>query len=132
MGYIINNSLFSAHRKIFNLEEELEVKRKMSWQTYVDDHLMCEIEGNHLTSAAIIGHDGGVWAQSATFPAVLTCFHTPSSCFQFPILWSFSGISLRSVLDWHEIRPVRLDVAEQSADLRRPDSVKNGYWCKFW
>ncbi|KAF3659859.1 Cell division control protein 2 -like protein [Capsicum annuum] len=40
----------------------------MSWQTYVDDHLMCEIEGNRLTSAAIIGQDGSVWAQSATFP----------------------------------------------------------------
>lgn len=42
----------------------------MSWQTYVDDHLMCEIEGNHLTSAAIIGQDGSVWAQSANFPQV--------------------------------------------------------------
>ncbi|CAL5388864.1 unnamed protein product [Camellia sinensis] len=31
---------------------------KMSWQTYVDDHLMCDIEGNHLTSTAILGHDG--------------------------------------------------------------------------
>nr|POE72694.1 profilin-1 [Quercus suber] len=40
----------------------------MSWQTYVDDHLMCEIEGNHLAAAAIIGHDGSVWAQSSTFP----------------------------------------------------------------
>ncbi|AQL00687.1 Profilin-1 [Zea mays] len=36
----------------------------MSWQTYVDEHLMCEIEGHHLTSAAIVGHDGAVWAQS--------------------------------------------------------------------
>lgn len=42
----------------------------MSWQSYVDDHLMCEIDGNHLTSAAIIGHDGAVWAQSANFPQV--------------------------------------------------------------
>ena len=42
----------------------------MSWQTYVDEHLMCEIEGHHLTSAAIIGHDGTVWAQSAAFPSV--------------------------------------------------------------
>ncbi|TVU35168.1 hypothetical protein EJB05_17045 [Eragrostis curvula] len=42
---------------------------KMSWQTYVDDHLMCEIEGHHLTSAAIIGHDGTVWAQSTAFPS---------------------------------------------------------------
>lgn len=47
---------------------------KMSWQTYVDDHLMCEIEGNHLTSAAIIGHDGSVWAQSSSFPQVIAVF----------------------------------------------------------
>ncbi|XP_015613794.2 profilin-A-like [Oryza sativa Japonica Group] len=43
-------------------------RAKMSWQTYVDEHLMCEIEGHHLTSAAIVGHDGTVWAQSAAFP----------------------------------------------------------------
>ncbi|XP_017983788.1 PREDICTED: profilin-1 isoform X1 [Theobroma cacao] len=40
----------------------------MSWQTYVDDHLMCEIEGNHLSAAAIIGQEGSVWAQSSNFP----------------------------------------------------------------
>ncbi|KAL5174489.1 Profilin-1 [Glycine soja] len=40
----------------------------MSWQAYVDDHLLCEIEGNHLTHAAIIGQDGSVWAQSTNFP----------------------------------------------------------------
>ncbi|PWA13792.1 Profilin [Artemisia annua] len=42
----------------------------MSWQTYVDDHLMCDIEGTgqHLTSAAIFGTDGTVWAKSASFP----------------------------------------------------------------
>ncbi|MBA0794145.1 hypothetical protein Gohar_018497, partial [Gossypium harknessii] len=41
----------------------------MSWQTYVDDHLMCEIEnGHHLSSAAILGLDGSVWAQSSAFP----------------------------------------------------------------
>lgn len=45
----------------------------MSWQTYVDDHLMCQTEegGPQLSSAAIIGHDGAVWAQSASFPQVL-------------------------------------------------------------
>lgn len=46
----------------------------MSWQTYVDDHLMCEIEGNHLTSAAIVGHDASVWAQSSKFPQVIAFF----------------------------------------------------------
>ncbi|PQP92883.1 profilin [Prunus yedoensis var. nudiflora] len=40
----------------------------MSWQAYVDDHLMCDIEGQHLTAAAIVGHDGSVWAQSSSFP----------------------------------------------------------------
>ena len=45
----------------------------MSWQTYVDEHLMCEIEGQgqHLSAAAIIGHDGSVWAQSTNFPQVI-------------------------------------------------------------
>ncbi|GFP83893.1 profilin-a [Phtheirospermum japonicum] len=42
----------------------------MSWQTYVDEHLMCEVEGAHLTAAAIIGLDGSVWAQSAAFPQI--------------------------------------------------------------
>nr|Q9SNW5.1 RecName: Full=Profilin-3 [Lilium longiflorum]AAF08304.1 profilin 3 [Lilium longiflorum] len=42
----------------------------MSWQTYVDEHLMCEIDGQHLTAAAIIGHEGGIWAQSDSFPQV--------------------------------------------------------------
>ncbi|KAI8531027.1 hypothetical protein RHMOL_Rhmol11G0105900 [Rhododendron molle] len=40
----------------------------MSWQSYVDEQLMYEIEGNTLTSAAILGQDGSVWAQSASFP----------------------------------------------------------------
>nr|AFK38637.1 unknown [Lotus japonicus] len=42
----------------------------MSWQTYVDDHLMCDIDatGHFLSSAAIVGHDGSIWAQSANFP----------------------------------------------------------------
>ncbi|KMZ59291.1 Profilin-6 [Zostera marina] len=40
----------------------------MSWQAYVDDNMMMELEGNCLTSAAILGHDGSVWAQSESFP----------------------------------------------------------------
>ena len=45
----------------------------MSWQTYVDDHLMCDIEGTgqHLTAAAILGLDGTVWAKSDKFPEVI-------------------------------------------------------------
>jgi profilin len=41
----------------------------MSWQTYIDDHLMVELpHGGQLESAAILGLDGGVWAQSSNFP----------------------------------------------------------------
>ncbi|KAJ0250885.1 Profilin-2 [Hirschfeldia incana] len=40
----------------------------MLWQCYVDDHLMCDVEGNHLTSAAILSQDGNVLAQSLNFP----------------------------------------------------------------
>nr|XP_010925517.1 profilin-1 [Elaeis guineensis] len=68
-----------------NAEEEEE--EKMSWQNYVDDHLMCEIEGNRLSAAAIVGHDGFVWAQSDTFPqfkpeeivAIMNDFNEPGS-----------------------------------------------------
>ncbi|OEL28872.1 Profilin [Dichanthelium oligosanthes] len=42
----------------------------MSWQTYVDEHLLCDIDGQRLTAAAILGHDGAVWAQSDGFPQV--------------------------------------------------------------
>ncbi|KAK8948734.1 hypothetical protein KSP39_PZI005786 [Platanthera zijinensis] len=40
----------------------------MSWQTYVDEQLMCDIDGHRLAAAAIIGLDGNVWAQSESFP----------------------------------------------------------------
>ncbi|KAK8535425.1 hypothetical protein V6N13_081556 [Hibiscus sabdariffa] len=43
----------------------------MSWQTYVDEHLMAEIDGQqgqHLAAGAIVGHDGSIWAKSSKFP----------------------------------------------------------------
>ena len=43
----------------------------MSWQSYVDDHLLCDLPGGgQLSAAAILGEDGGVWAQSENFPTV--------------------------------------------------------------
>ncbi len=41
-------------------------------QEYVDKNLMCPLdsEGATLQSAALVGHDGGVWAQSEAFPAI--------------------------------------------------------------
>ncbi|XP_051147996.1 profilin-A-like [Andrographis paniculata] len=40
----------------------------MSWQSYIDEHLMCDVDSARLTSAAIIGLDGNVWARSNSFP----------------------------------------------------------------
>ncbi|PNH13013.1 Profilin-2 [Tetrabaena socialis] len=44
----------------------------MSWDAYISDNLMVPLdqEGTTLTSAAIVGHDGGVWAKSAEFPFI--------------------------------------------------------------
>lgn len=43
-----------------------------SAQAYVDQNLMCPVDPvlRTLSSAALLGHDGSVWAQSPTFPAV--------------------------------------------------------------
>ncbi|GAQ78249.1 Profilin [Klebsormidium nitens] len=44
----------------------------MSWQSYVDDHLLCQLpSGNQLRHAAIYGQDGSLWAESAEFPKIL-------------------------------------------------------------
>ncbi|CAL4978340.1 unnamed protein product [Urochloa decumbens] len=59
----------------------------MSWQAYVDDHLLCDIDGQRLAAAAILGHDGAVWAQSDAFPqvkpeeitAIMNDFNEPGS-----------------------------------------------------
>lgn len=41
----------------------------MSWETYITDHLMVPLpNGKTLTHAAIVGHDGGVWAKDDGFP----------------------------------------------------------------
>lgn len=46
----------------------------MSWQQYVDSNLMCAVdaEGRTLSSAALAGQDGSVWAKSAAFPENFT------------------------------------------------------------
>ncbi|KAK8698400.1 hypothetical protein V6N13_114520 [Hibiscus sabdariffa] len=81
----------------------------MSWQEYVDDHLMCEIEGNHLSAAAIVGNEGSVWAQSVTFPklkpeemyAIMNDFAKPGSLAQTGSLRSSAIISSNRVIDSH-------------------------------
>lgn len=45
----------------------------MSWQAYVDDHL---VASGFVTKAAIHGHAGGVWATSAGFNVSSTLTHS--------------------------------------------------------
>lgn len=49
-----------------------EKKEEMSWQTYADEHLMCDIHcvGQHLTAAAIVGHDGSVLSGPRALPSL--------------------------------------------------------------
>ena len=42
----------------------------MSWESYVE-HLMVDLpNGGKLTTAGLVGQDGGVWAAAPDFPAV--------------------------------------------------------------
>ncbi len=43
----------------------------MSWQPYIDDHLLAELpHGGQIEHAAIVSHSGDVWAQSPNFPEI--------------------------------------------------------------
>jgi|Transcript_5346 profilin len=43
----------------------------MSWQAYVDDHLLGELpNGGEVTKAAIFSHEGDLWAGSPGFPTI--------------------------------------------------------------
>ncbi|MFE9783267.1 profilin [Streptomyces sp. NPDC005775] len=57
----------------------------MSWQTYVDEHL---VKSGACTAGAIIGFDGTTWAQSAGFAlkvgegqAIVALFQNPADVF---------------------------------------------------
>ena len=51
----------------------------MSWQAYVDDHLMCQLpSGGQLQHAAIWGQDGGVWAQVGAGRAAAAALMPPA------------------------------------------------------
>ncbi|PSS07388.1 Profilin-4 like [Actinidia chinensis var. chinensis] len=64
---ILSIAPIRRERERENQKQEInETISKMSWQTYVDDHLMCDIEGNLLSAAAILGHDGNFKPEEIT------------------------------------------------------------------
>lgn len=82
---------------------------KMSWQTYVDEHLMCDIDGNgqHLAAAAIVGHDGSPWAKSASFPQVRPHYQQYSIYHIYPFVFEWllsSGCSMSKAVIYNVIR----------------------------
>ena len=67
----------------------------MSWQSYVDDHLLVELPGGgQLTHAAILGEDGGVWAQSPEFPTVSEAQVSSINQVSVQLFWQCSTSSL--------------------------------------
>lgn len=65
----------------------------MAWDAYISQNLMAPLDaaGNTLSSAAILGLDGGVWAQSADFPAPATDAETNT------LLTAFDDTAVTSV-----------------------------------
>ncbi|XP_042441295.1 profilin-3-like [Zingiber officinale] len=59
---IEKHNYYNSYKRLRAREE------RRSWQTYVDAHLLGDIDGHQVKAAAILGHDGSVWAQSTAFP----------------------------------------------------------------
>ena len=74
-------------------------RSKMSWQSYIDDQLMYEVDGQHLKAAAIVGNDGSVWAQSSEFPQVfLYCLIKFSCGMEYFYFYSFIFYQFHAIL----------------------------------
>ena len=63
----------------------------MSWQAYVDDHLVATGQVKH---AAIIGHDGSIWAKSAAFPGAANEVKNIATNFSSPGTFQAGGLHL--------------------------------------
>ncbi|MQM11146.1 hypothetical protein Taro_044052 [Colocasia esculenta] len=88
----------------------------MSWQPYVDEHLMCELEGGQtLRAAAIVGHDGSVWAQSKSFPQICITENNQPHCGQK------NQAKLGSLLDVVKFKPEEITAIMN--DLTEPGSL---------
>lgn len=103
---------------------------RMSWQTYVDDHLMCEIDGQRLTAAAILGHDGSVWAVSASFPQVSDPPHSLRVLLIFPSTFGLALFSCLCMLDRDRIGSFLAAVFDAS-DRSDGRSIHNWGFTRF-
>lgn len=75
--------------------------RTMSWQSYVDDYLMCDMEGTDghcLAAAAIVGHDASAWAQSDFFLRFIMCRPFAFLIGSFFVL--LHGTSCGAIVQW--------------------------------
>ena len=66
----------------------------MSWQSYVDDHLVATGQVKH---AALLGHDGNVWAKSQEFPAAEDQVKNIATNFSSPGKFQAGGLHLGGV-----------------------------------
>merc|ERR1711865_1199979 len=64
MGIELAAPVYSSLSSVF-----FNTNTNMSWQPYIDDHLLQALpQGGSLTHAAIFGQDGNAWANSPEFP----------------------------------------------------------------
>merc|ERR1711865_5065 len=64
MGIELAAPVYSSLSSVF-----FNTNANMSWQPYIDDHLLQALpQGGSLTHAAIFGQDGNAWANSPEFP----------------------------------------------------------------
>jgi len=63
----------------------------MSWQAYVDDHLVATGQVKH---AVLAGHDGSVWAKSAAFPGTANEVKNIATNFNSPGTFQAGGLHL--------------------------------------
>jgi len=63
----------------------------MSWQAYVDDHLVATGQVKH---AVLAGHDGSIWAKSAKFPGAANEVKNIATNFSSPGTFQAGGLHL--------------------------------------
>merc|ERR1712080_420025 len=87
----MGTSVSTSARGTSSLSQPLLDHPTMSWQAYVDDHLVATGQVKH---AVLAGHDGSVWAKSAAFPGAANEVKNIATNFNSPGTFQAGGLHL--------------------------------------
>merc|ERR1712080_185253 len=87
----MGTSVSTSARGTSSLSQPLLDHPTMSWQAYVDDHLVATGQVKH---AVLAGHDGSVWAKSAAFPGTANEGKNIATNFNSPGTFQAGGLHL--------------------------------------